>query len=107
MKNFLKETIDAIEDAGYSTSDVIWVGFETDWITWAEFKKIADFDYNDGFGREIINLDLKIVAYDWWLERNEYDGSEWWELKRFPYKQPLTNGLVFEDLFENKDELNV
>jgi hypothetical protein len=27
---------------------------------------------------------LEIVGDDWWLERHEYDGAEWWEYKTKP-----------------------
>ena len=29
-------------------------------------------------------MDLLIVGDDWWLERHEYDGAEWWEFKTLP-----------------------
>ena len=25
-----------------------------------------------------------IVGWNWWLERREYDGAEWWELETKP-----------------------
>ena len=28
--------------------------------------------------------DLVVVGDSWWLERHEYDGSEWWEYKEKP-----------------------
>ena len=28
---------------------------------------------------------------DWWLERGEYDGSEWWEFRREPVKDKQTH----------------
>jgi len=36
----------------------------------------------------IIRNDLYVVGEDWWLERGEYDGSEWWEFKRLPECPP-------------------
>ena len=31
-----------------------------------------------------------VVGNNWWLERHEYDGSEWWEYKQFPVKPEET-----------------
>lgn len=56
-------------------------------FSWAEFAALADFNYNSGYGGNEIEGSLKIVGADWWLERGEYDGSEWWEFKTMP-KRP-------------------
>lgn len=48
------------------------------------FLKIADINYDSGFGCIEIDESLKIVGDDWWLERHEYDGSEWWVFKTYP-----------------------
>lgn len=42
-----------------------------------------DFEYYDGYGRQ------ELYGYIWykdgtWSEREEYDGSEWWEHKERP-----------------------
>ena len=29
-------------------------------------------------------MSLVVVGKDFWLERNNYDGSEWWEFKQVP-----------------------
>lgn len=65
-------------------SDIRWIGtmgvrFET-----TDLKTIFDIEYYDGFGAQEINPDLLVVGDDWWLERHEYDGSEWWEFKTMP-----------------------
>lgn len=84
--NFLEETIRALEGNNKKPSDVLWIGDGANWITWEEFKMIGNFEYDSGFGSAIINDRLKVVGSDWWLERNEYDGNEWWEFKRLPEK---------------------
>ena len=54
-------------------------------MTLKEFKKHADFKYDDGFGGEEIPHDLIIYFNDKsYIVRREYDGSEWWE-----YNAPL------------------
>lgn len=84
--NLLKETIDCLTDNGHSIEDVIWVGscdgnFA---ISWDDFTQIADIDYDSSFGHPEIATDLVVVGEGWWLEREEYDGSEWWEFKTHP-----------------------
>ena len=46
-----------------------------------KFINNIDFDYDDGFGGQEVFGKIMLVT-DSWLERNEYDGSEWWEYKR-------------------------
>jgi hypothetical protein len=42
-----------------------------------------DFNYDAGYGSQ--QLDGLVLFNDnTWLERHEYDGSEWWEYKRCP-----------------------
>lgn len=48
-----------------------------------KFFELLDFEYENGFGRQ--RLDGTVWLADGsWLERGEYDGSEWWEWKRSP-----------------------
>lgn len=84
--SFLAETIKKIEGSGHVTEEVEWVGSSDGnyAISWEEFTKISNFDYDSGFGGEEIPVDLVVVGNDWWLERYEYDGSEWWEYKTKP-----------------------
>ena len=80
--NFLAETIDAIKRAGKTIDDIIFIGSEQSGhcCTWDEFEKMADFDYDNGYGGQDIPRDLIIVFADKTImRRGEYDGSEWWE----------------------------
>jgi len=97
----LKETIEKLKDVNKLESDVLWCGkiesgeydFEDQTIgyfTWKEFEILADRTYDSGFGSPEVNKYLIIVGKDWWLERHEYDGSEWWEYKTMP-KKPKKN----------------
>ena len=86
--SLLQETIDTLKENEKTPEDVVWVGsvaFGS--FNWAEFTKLANIDYYDSFGSQEIAKDLLVVGKDWWLERHEYDGSEWWEYKDYP-KQP-------------------
>ena len=54
-------------------------------ITKENFEKVAKKSkYNSGFGAAEVADDLVVVGDNWWLERHEYDGSEWWEYKEKP-----------------------
>jgi len=87
--NLLGETLAALHNHGLTTKDVLWVGSVDGKmaIDWDEFEPIAEkVDYNAGYGSPQIAQNLVVVGKDWWLERGEYDGSEWWEFKRAPTK---------------------
>jgi len=50
---------------------------------WENFKEVANVEYDSGFGSPQVAEDLIIMGSDFWLERHEYDGSEWWEYKNY------------------------
>jgi hypothetical protein len=89
--NFLHETITKLHEAAKVERDVLWVGNENECLTWEDFKAIANFNYNTGYGMGIISPKIKVVGTDWWLERSEYDGSEWWSYKSKPQIPALTS----------------
>ena len=111
MVNLLEETIEVLKSKGKDEKDVMWVGSRDGKyaISWEEFKKIADIEYDCKFGAQEIAEDLVVVGKDWWLERHEYDGSEWWEFKTLPRKQ--RNPKKFTKVkarigWESLDEIN-
>lgn len=94
-RNLLDETENIITSNGKSVDDVLWVGDANGWCDWKTFVSLADFTYDSGFGGEEVATSLMVVGSDWWLERHEYDGSEWWEFKTLPQaplnkRTPLT-----------------
>jgi hypothetical protein len=85
MKNFKEETILDIISSGHTAEDVAWIGSEE--VEVNNFWDICDFDYDDGYGSAEIARDLVIVFKDGsFLERREYDGSEWWAFNCTPKK---------------------
>ena len=93
--NLLTETLNALSTYSKTSNDVRWVGLKpsyykhdrlTFYTDWKAFADIASFEYDDGYGGNEIDLRLIVVGDDWWLERHEYDGSEWWEFKTTPSK---------------------
>lgn len=105
--NFLEETIECLHDNGKTEADVLWVG--RNYIsypsreriiyknTWEHFCSKANFEYDDGFGGAEIAEDLIVVGKDFWLERHEYDGSEWWEFKTMPTEPEETRELELKN----------
>lgn len=50
---------------------------------WEKFLEELDFEYEEGYGGQ------ELFGTVWfldgtWMERGEYDGSEWWEYKTCP-----------------------
>jgi len=92
--NFLDETIDAILHSGHTLTDLMFIGSEAVGdspgysCTWDEFRALANFDYDNGYGGQAIATDLIIMFTDGQkLWRNEYDGNEWWEFSH-PFSPP-------------------
>lgn len=99
--NFKKETLDMLEKHNKTINDIEFITITkidfsnskgeivyTSMCIENDIKDIFnkfDFEYDNGYGDSEIP-DIKIVGKDWWLERYEYDGSEWWEFKTLPVK---------------------
>lgn len=102
----LKETIETLATHGKVPADVLWVGGgEPGWGakgtfvgSWEDFERFANFEYDAGFGGAEINTTLKVVGADWWLERGEYDGSEWWEFKTLPKRSETAAPMRESDI---------
>ena len=84
IRNLRKETIAVLKEHGKKWSDVVGVCGNDFQITKEQFLELADKRYDSGYGGNEVALDLKVVGKDFWLERNEYDGAEWWEYKEIP-----------------------
>ena len=102
--NLLEETINVINLNHHNPSEVEWVGNleGTNAITWTKFTKLADKDYDSDFGTQEVYADLVVVGGNWWLERHEYDGSEWWEYKELPKLQHMHAN--YKQIFYKEDE---
>lgn len=82
MTNLLTETKAAIKDSGHKPADIVFIGSsDAEYrCTWAEFQKVANVQYDSGYGAQEVATDLVIRFSDgksMW--RHEYDGSEYWE----------------------------
>lgn len=98
MINLLDETLEIIKKNGKSTDEIKFVRCKwKEWtsigvvcyeyyMTWEDFASQANIEYDDEYGGTEVKGNLQIVGTNWWLERHEYDGSEWWEFKSLPNK---------------------
>lgn len=92
MKNLQIETLDAIVSEGKTIEDVAYCHIGN--IHYRNNKPIVychgelkidsiDIMYDNGYGMQ--EIEGFIVFNDnTWLERAEYDGSEWWDYKTCP-----------------------
>ena len=101
--NLLSETKKVLADNGKLPRDVRWVGTKLVATTWGNFAKVADVEYNAGFGAPQVAKDLIVSGDGWWMERHEYDGSEWWEFKKIP-DTPLTE-VVIKSVVATEEEV--
>ena len=86
--NLIDETMEALSSNGKTASDVKYVQTANGSFSWASFCEVGNFKYDSGYGGQEISYSLMIVGENWWMERHEYDGSEWWEFKCMPTKLP-------------------
>jgi hypothetical protein len=115
MINFLEETLESMNYYEKTEEDVLFCEMskqkpfefidgkfvkQTFQFSFEDFKKNANFVYDNGFGSEEfdpsldINSSIVIVFKDGsWLERSYYDGSEWWEFKTMPIEPEETREI--------------
>jgi len=111
MVNFKEETLDILKEHGKTFDDILFIQGNDFCVsnTKEEILQLMDFRYNNGFsGRKIVE-DLIMVGKDFWLERHECDGSEWWEFKQLPVKletEQKVHTFVIKHICDNLKEAN-
>lgn len=105
--NLLTETEEILENHSLTPGDVQWVGSRNGKyaISWYEFSKLANKEYDEGYGGTNVVDDLVVVGKDWWMERHEYDGSEWWEFKQIPVRKE--DAVPFNSVFPTDYESTI
>lgn len=103
MSNLLEETLHILKYHDKTPTDVEWVGSAGGGyaMSWDEFAEIANFEYDSGYGGQEIAKDLVVVGSNWWLDRGEYDGSEWWNFNSKPTKR--RDAKPFEHVMRSGD----
>ena len=92
--NLLQQTINFLHHNGQLPTNVLYVAARNQYMSWDEFAIQADTEYDNGYGSANVHESVLVVGTDWWLERHEYDGSEWWEFKTQPTKPKQHNPQV-------------
>ena len=98
--NLLEETTKVLSKYDKKPSDVLWVGNKKHKTTWDNFSQVANNTYDNGFGAPVVDVALVVMGSDFWLERHEYDGSEWWKYKSFMQFNPVEEKVfTYKDIF--------
>lgn len=86
--NLLKETKEALRNKGYKwPDDILSIQGSDRGISVGLFEKLANVNYDNGYGLQEVAEDLVILMKDGtWFDRGEYDGAEWWRHHRHPEK---------------------
>lgn len=92
MENLLQETIEELKLNGKTLDDVTHIFLNKEYqITKEDFIRVANCNYDDGYGGNEVAMNLVLLGDGFWLERQEYDGLEWWAY-RTPYEIPTEFG---------------
>ena len=86
--NLLNETKKILKTNNKTEKDILWVGNEFEKMSWEQFAKFADKEYDNSYGSCEVAEVLFVAGKDFWLERHNYDGAEWWEYKTIP-REPM------------------
>lgn len=87
MTNLYEATLRCLRQHGKDAKDVLWVGDGNSYCSWEKFREDAYYFYFDsGYGAQEVEPKLIVCGDGWWLERREYDGSEWWQFCTAPKK---------------------
>ena len=109
--NLWEETINVLNKHGLSFDDILYIQGQDFRIQKENFEAVAKWtNYNAGFGSQKVATDLVVVGEDWWLDRKEYDGSEWWEFNKKPERLEqlveidILSGGMWDTLKELKEK---
>lgn len=82
--NLKEETLEVLRIHGKSKEDVKYVCGEDFQISLGQFWELSDTEYDSSYGAPEIAQDLMLIGDDFFMERDEYDGSEWWDFRTMP-----------------------
>jgi hypothetical protein len=104
-KMLYTETVKAIESFGHSIDDIDFavISDNRDWdkekkYVFSSAKEFAEnaerllsFEYDSGYGSQEVG---GVIVFNdgTWMERREYDGSEWWESFKTPQREKIIGG---------------
>ena len=82
--NLKEETLKVLHNHGKGKENVKYVCGDDFRISREQFWKLADTEYDSSYGAPEIATDLMLIGDDFWMERGEYDGAEWWDFHTMP-----------------------
>ena len=98
MSNLWEETIEFLKENDKAFEDVLYIQGKDFKVTKENFEIVAKkTNYDSDFGAQHVATDLVLVGDGWWIERAEYDGSEWWEFKTIPTEKPKVVPILYLD----------
>lgn len=108
MKNALEELKEVLEKNNKTTDNIIAIRVilespKNDDIAIYTLEDLKDVNYDDGFGSQNLYGIILLDDNDW-LERVEYDGSEWWECRRNPH---LNDDLLDLEKWLNEKQIKL
>ena len=92
--NLKNETLQVLHNNGRRKADVKYVCGKDFQISLEQFWELSDTEYDSSYGAPEIATDLTLVGEDFWMERGEYDGFEWWDF----HTMPDTTGLPIREI---------
>ena len=101
--NLKTETVEILKRHNKTIEDIKFICSCDDNIPIEMFFIKADREYDSGFGGAEVDECLMIVGDNWWLERVEYDGSEWWEFKTIPQMPDRKLDYTYTPFYEDLD----
>ena len=104
MMNLRTETLETLKNYNKTVEDIRFICSGDRNIPIDLFFMRADKEYDDGYGGAEVDQCLTIVGDDWWLERGEYDGSEWWEFKTMPKKPDSPLDYTYKPFYFDRDD---
>lgn len=117
MTNAYDELMQDLKFIGKTTDNILWAtlgGYEIPLKNYLNTMKTIN--YNSGYGSAEFDEDAIVMFDDGsWLERAEYDGSEWWVHKEVPARPRRTRYIAEEskdvnlayaedDYYDDEDE---
>lgn len=102
--NLRKETLEILKAYNKTVEDIRFICSGDRNIPIDLFFIKADREYNNGYGGAEVDEYLQIVGDNWWLERGEYDGSEWWEFKTMPKKPDNPLDYTYKPFYFDKND---
>ena len=107
--NLLTETVEFLERYDKTLDDVLYIQGDDFEITRKNFETVArNTNYDSGYGAQHVPKDLVLVGEDWWIERYEYDGAEWWDFKSIPIEKDKVVPILYLDrgMWDTLKEMN-